>query len=458
VTAKREWRSDDRRDALWNAVRVVGQGAVTDVAVSATSFRIAILGPIEVSGREQLQLRDRIVLGVLVVRTGAAVTVDQIGFVIWGDELPASYRKVIQGSVVRLRRDLGRDAIRTVADGYRLDVTDDHVDVREFERRIARATDHLAVGQADLAARELRHVLTLWRGAPLAELDGWEPAEAEARRLVAVRENAEDLLLESLLHGGHHAVVAADAGCLIERTPYREARWAIWARALYAQGRQVEALQVVTRLRTMLRDELGVDPTPQVETLELAILQHDPKLRISPAVSSRSTCPWPGLLPYERDDAAGFFARDADAVACIERLTTTGRLVIVGRSGCGKSSLARAGVVPRLDQQGRPAVVVTPGAHPLAELPELADDVVLVVDQAEEAITQCADDEARRQFFDRVAQHPGGVVVVARADLLVDLAAYPGFADSTKRDCGWQWRDLRPTRACVSNQDSSNSC
>ena len=76
-----------------------------------------MLGPMVVGGRDDLQLRDRAVLGVLVVRAGSYASMDQLADAIWGERRPATFKKVVQGCVVRLRRELGDQAIRTHGGG-----------------------------------------------------------------------------------------------------------------------------------------------------------------------------------------------------------------------------------------------------------------------------------------------------------------------------------------------------
>ena len=335
-----------------------------------------------VRGAADLQLRDRTVLGVLVVRAGTAVTTDELGDALWGDGPPASYRKIIQSSVVRLRRRLGPEAISTTSGGYRLDLGRDEVDAHCFAAKIASARSLLDDGYAARAMFQVGEALALWRGAPLPELEDWPPAEAEARRL----------------------------------------------RVLYAAERQADALTALTRLREMLRDEIGVDPSPDLVALELAILKQDSALAVLPGVRPGSKCPWPGLLAYEVTDADAFFGRDREIAECLARLERQGVLVVVGASGCGKSSMVRAGLVPRLSGSQRLVQVVAPGPHPLAALTGVPSDAVLIVDQAEEAVTQCLDDEERSAFFDRIAARAAPVVVVARADRLDDLTRYGGFA------------------------------
>ena len=103
-------------------------------------MRVEVLGPVVVAGQVDVQQRDRTVLSALVVRS--PLTTDGLAEALWGDEPPTSYRKVIQGSIVRLRRLLGQEAILTIPDGYALNVPDDDIDVRRFRcRRRTRPSD-----------------------------------------------------------------------------------------------------------------------------------------------------------------------------------------------------------------------------------------------------------------------------------------------------------------------------
>jgi WD40 repeat protein len=80
-------------------------------------------------------------------------------------------------------------------------------------------------------------------------------------------------------------------------------------------------------------------------------------------------CPFVGLVPFEEQDEALFFGRDDEITACVERLREVPLLSLVGPSGAGKSSLIRAGLIPRLREQGRWEVLtLRPGAQPLRAL------------------------------------------------------------------------------------------
>ncbi len=248
-------------------------------------MRVQVLGPAIVAGHVDVQQRDRTVLAALVVRS--PLTTDGLAEALWGEEPPSSYRKVIQGSIVRLRRLLGQEAILTIRQGYGLNVPDEEIDARRFDADVARARAMLADGEPADATDALRAALGLWRGEPFAEVAEWDAAAAEAARLRAVRDSAEDLLIEAVLEAGRPQEAAALAQPLATAAPYREPRWALWARALYASGRQAEALDVITRLRKNLDDDLGIDLAPEVAELATAILRQDPSLDVRRVPSAR---------------------------------------------------------------------------------------------------------------------------------------------------------------------------
>src|SRR5262249_7772347 len=245
--------------------------------------------------------------------------------------------------------------------------------------------------------------------------------------------DAEELRVQAEIAAGRANVVLEQARALTARAPFREHRWALLATALYQVGRQPEALGALKRARTMLVDELGLDPGRELVELDQQRLRRAPALTPPPWRAVSVVCPYRGLLPYEAEDADGFFGREDDIAACLDRLRNGGVLVVVGPSGVGKSSLVRAGVAAALARTGTPVMVTAPGAHPVDSLSGLrpGGTQTLVVDQAEEAITVCRDGDERARYFSALAGHvnAGGALVLSlRADHLGDLAAYPDIA------------------------------
>ena len=397
-------------------------------------MRIGLLGPLEIDERSaRLGTRDRIVLAALAMHPGEVLSVDQLADAVWGDETPPSWSKNLQGCISRLRKQLGPDLIETAGHGYRLRVPADTVDTDEFIRAAGRARELLTLHEPERANYVASQALRLWRGRPLTELEAWEPGVTELHRLEEMRLELEELAVKSSLAAGHHAEVLAQAAAMVEAAPLRERRWALLAQAQYLAGRQMEALTTLRRVRVVLAHDLGLDPGPDLVALEQAILRQDPELAVDPAPPLRDdVSPYPGLAPYGEEDAESFVGREEETQVCLERLASVRLLAVVGPSGSGKSSLLRAGLAPALRREGRHAVVLTPGRHPLDTLTVAArrPDSVVLVDQAEEAFALCDSEDEREQFFDAlVAQTGRGHVVLAlRADHTGDVAAFPGLA------------------------------
>jgi WD40 repeat protein/class 3 adenylate cyclase/energy-coupling factor transporter ATP-binding protein EcfA2 len=147
-------------------------------------------------------------------------------------------------------------------------------------------------------------------------------------------------------------------------------------------------------------------------------------------------CPYKGLLPFEPEDSELFFGREQLAEDLAARVTESRFIAVVGPSGSGKSSLARAGVVPALQRasgNGLHTAIFSPGSHPLAQLAVAGDASLLVVDQFEEVFTLCRDEEERRAFIDALleaAAHGTRVVIALRADFYGHCAMYPRLASA----------------------------
>src|SRR5262245_10857987 len=401
--------------------------------------RIGVLGPLTVDGNGSgLPPREQVVLGALIVRQGEVVAAETLADAWWGEQVPATWTKALQGCVVQLRKVLGAGAIETRPQGYCLVVPADEVDACQFERHVSRARELLTLGEPDRAAYVLEEALGLWRGRALVDLEGWEPGRIEATRLEELRLDAEELRLDAMAQAGRSHAVLAEAKKLVTEEPLRENRWRLLALAKYQAGRQGDALRTLQGARRVLAEALGLDPGPDLVALEEAILRQDPSLLADQAPEPSPVCPYMGLVPYDVGDADAFFGRDPAVSECLRRLADAGVLAVVGPSGSGKSSIVRAGIAAALERDGRKVAVVSPGARPLdalSALPTSARGAVLVVDQCEEAVTLCTDADERAGFFAALAEHAerAPLVVALRADRLGELSAHPGFARLVER-------------------------
>jgi WD40 repeat protein/DNA-binding SARP family transcriptional activator len=380
-----------------------------------------------------------VVLTALAMYANEAVSGERLADALWGDDVPASWNKVVQGCVVRLRKALGSDAIETVAGGYRLRLIPDDIDIRRFERLLVKARQLFELGQYERAVAEATAALEAWKGPPFADVEDWEPAQIEARRLDELRLEAEELHVDAALRAGRHREVLSTARALAAAAPTRERRWELLALAAYRAGGQGNALRMLHEARMVLRHELGLDPGPALIALERAVLEEHPDLVApSPLPDLSTSAPWPGLPAYDVGDADQFFGRDDALAECLRRLHSEGVVVVVGASGSGKSSLVRAGLAATLLREGHRVVVLTPGPDRPADAVVEAGGgapVVLVIDQCEEAITACPDPHEQRAFFDALVAHAerAPLVVAIRADRVADVTANAAFARLVER-------------------------
>jgi DNA-binding SARP family transcriptional activator/flavin reductase (DIM6/NTAB) family NADH-FMN oxidoreductase RutF len=217
--------------------------------------------------------KRRALLAVLLLDAGRTVSSARLIDELWGDDAPASARKLIQIMVSHLRKVLPPGVLRTDASGYRLQIEPDTLDLARFERLAGEGRTASADGDHAVAAERLAGALALWRGPALAEFA--EPfAAREGARLEALRLAALEDRIEADLALGRHAAVAAELDALVRDHPERERMRAQHMLALYRSGRQTDALASYRDAWRVL-SRLGILPSVALRRLEAAILAHD---------------------------------------------------------------------------------------------------------------------------------------------------------------------------------------
>lgn len=272
-------------------------------------------GPIDLGGRKQRSL-----LALLAAHAPAVVSVDRCVQALWGDEPPDGATHTLQTYVSNLRRLLGDPARIVGSDGgYRLVPAEGwKIDVAELEK---------ASADADLDA--LARMVGDGNVDPLGDLADEAWARPYVTRWSELRRQAFLQLADARLEEGEAETLIVELEEAVDAEPLHEPTWARYVLALYRAGRQVDALRAFGRLRDLLGEELGIEPSPELVELEERILLQDPSLL--PPVRT------PTNLPAPLVDLVGR-TTELETVAAIvdeKRLVT-----ITGSPGCGKTTLA----------------------------------------------------------------------------------------------------------------------
>lgn len=294
--------------------------------------------------------KHRAVLARLLVARGRVVPVSRLVDDLWQEPSPGAVGAV-RTFVAALRRALEpqrppREPARllvTEGPGYALRSALDAVDAWRFEDAVAAASTAPPHETLDRLGR----ALSWWRGPAFAGFD--EPwARVERSRLEQLRLNAIEQRAEALLALGRAADVVPDLDAHVAEHPWREEAWRLLALALYREGRQGDALAVLRRARSLLLEQLGVDPSPRLRRLETDIL------RQADRVSDSTGSPGPERVwaetaaAYDRTVASGSGARLESTVGLLRSLAVT------GASGLEAAREQRIAAIAAAEQLGDP--------------------------------------------------------------------------------------------------------
>ena len=268
-------------------------------------LEIRLLGPFEVlAGGTPADVggsKRQALLAMLALRQGRVVDVDALVDGLWGEELPAAPRNALHHHIARLRAALGEESIVGTPDGYALKGA--RVDAVRFEELLAETRSALRDGDVPAAADAVASALALWRGSALQGLTGTAWFSAEARRLETLHVDALEEDFEVRLALGEHRELTPALRSALADNPFRERLWGQLMLALYRSGRQADALETFQEARSVLADELGLEPGPELRRLQEAILAHDPAIAAVPVVRRRrGNLPAPSTSFVGRED------------------------------------------------------------------------------------------------------------------------------------------------------------
>ncbi|MGD0699039.1 MAG: BTAD domain-containing putative transcriptional regulator [Trebonia sp.] len=246
-----------------------------------TVIRLALLGPVR-AWRDGIELdigspQQRALLALFALRGGESMTWEQLSDALWADEAPPSAATTIRTYVYKLRRVLGAEVLASSPGGYSLAAGSVNVDLAWFCRLVEEARALRDEGNLEQAGLRLDGAKSLWRGTALAGAHGHYVA-AKRRWLEELRLGALEERFSAALELDEHAVLLAELAEAVAAHPLRERMRESLMLALYRAGRQAEALGAYQELRLLLRDELGIDPGTQLQSLYQRILRADPAL------------------------------------------------------------------------------------------------------------------------------------------------------------------------------------
>lgn len=253
-----------------------------------------ILGSLEVGTTERririTAPKQRAVLAALLLGANNEVPLEQLIRFAWDGRPPATAQTTLQSYIYRLRqllRPIPGVALRTDIDSYVLDINRDDTDLWYFRGQAEEARSLARLGKLEASAELLRRAMSVWRGGSLSGIPG-ETVAQEARVIDGERVAAYEELFDTEIALGRARQIVPELHKVVSIHPYHEVFRAQLMLALYASGRQAEALQNYALIRRRLRDVLGIEPGQELQQLHRMILEQVPAGQITPPTWMRS--------------------------------------------------------------------------------------------------------------------------------------------------------------------------
>jgi predicted ATPase/DNA-binding SARP family transcriptional activator len=335
---------------------------------------IRLLGPVEAcDGSGQLLplagTRLLTLLSMLALQCGEVVADDRLIEALWHEDSPSRPVNALQRQVSTLRRHLGApELVLRRGGGYVLDLDRSAVDVFRFDVLAARGHELMRQGDVRGARDAFDDALRLWRGVALADVAYEQFAQLESIHLAEARLVVLEARIDADLALGRDTALIGELERLVLEYPLREHLHAQLMLALSRSGRQADALQTYQSARTMLRDELGLEPSAELRALETAVLRQD-------GVVARREPEWPTRSPRTNLRAAltSLVGREAELESLGPILQESRLVTLVGPGGVGKSRLALAAAREWSERESSDVWVVE-----LAEVTD-ADELVTAI-------------------------------------------------------------------------------
>jgi DNA-binding SARP family transcriptional activator len=274
--------------------------------------------------------KPRAVLTMLGLHHGSVVSADTLVELLWGDDPPRTAVKALQTHISSLRRALGDGFVLTQGTGWA--IAESEVDASRYKSAARLGRDAAATGDVSQAVARFEEALALWRGIP--ELPDGRRGTSEKTRWIEGHAALVEDRADALLATARAAEIIGELEAAVAEAPLRERRWGQLMLALYRAGRQGDALAAYQRARTMLADELGIDPGPELRRLEAAIVAQDASLDVVVAQSLPSVMRAVTFLLTDIEGSTAAWEADAAAMAlALARHDELAEQVVTSRGG-----------------------------------------------------------------------------------------------------------------------------
>jgi len=304
----------------------------------------------------------RFLLAMLLLDVGRPVPVDRLIQSLWPDRQPPDARAVLRTYVSRLRtvlRELNGIELSRAGNAYVLSTDPELVDVYRFRQLVGRVR---ATQDAAARAALAREALALWQGPALCDAGDEEACAIAGAGLEELRKQMVDARITADLELGQHEPLIGDLIQLVAASPLNERLVGQLVTALYRSGRRADALNACRDARARLADHLGLDPSPALQELEIAVLRADPALDLPdpvggtgapahPTSATTPTDPAPAVVdasvdvPAQLPATGGYFVGRTRELAALDAIRAGGTrssatVVVCGPPGVGKTAIA----------------------------------------------------------------------------------------------------------------------
>ncbi|WP_405163016.1 winged helix-turn-helix domain-containing protein [Nocardia sp. NBC_01499] len=329
-------------------------GQPSDDAEETTGrCRIRLLGAVQVDGpRGPMPLQGsvpRTLMARLGIHPGEPINRQAMIRALWDDSPPRTAPNTLRSHLTRLRAQLSAAGFGGLiaTDGMWFALSEDiDSDARIFEDIARSARERLAAGNPAAAVAAITPGLEMWRGDPLADCRPSEWAQAESARLTELRTGMLETKFRAQILLGERESIVSELEQFVFDYPFQERFWGLLITALASSGRRAEALSAYQRARTILTEQLGIEPGHDLQLLQTAILNGQfvgpgepiPTIRLAKSAPTvEQPRPTGNIVPIP---PTSFIGRQYELPTLVTLLRSTRLLTLTGVGGTGKSRLA----------------------------------------------------------------------------------------------------------------------